>query len=191
MRNIKESKIKKSKAKKQKINRTKLNEPSFKPDVIEEDFCTLFSKEWTKNAAKITGLMRNPRSITGSLLTGFAHRYYVRSFRPLKTKKLRRCSVRRVASPCSGARRNRWGMGDWDAHRAARLGGGLYFQIIGHDISGFTLFKTQLIAKCILWFVIFTMGHLDWFPNEKFRQNNFRTLQSFLLSTKYIYEKLG
>ena len=63
MRNIKESKIKKSKAKKQKINRTKPNEPSFKPDVIEEDFCTLFSKEWTKNAAKITGLIKRERKI--------------------------------------------------------------------------------------------------------------------------------
>src|SRR4030065_878073 len=63
MRNIKKSKLKKSKAKKQEINRTKPNEPSFKPDVIEEDFCTLFSKEWTKNAAKITGLIKRERKI--------------------------------------------------------------------------------------------------------------------------------
>src|SRR5660397_81810 len=41
----------------------KINEPSFKPDVIEEDFCTLFSKEWTKNAAKISGLIKRERKI--------------------------------------------------------------------------------------------------------------------------------
>src|SRR5659263_246877 len=63
MRNTKDSKIKNSKTKKQKVNRIKLNEPSFKPDVIEEDFCTLFSKEWTKNAAKITGLIKRDRKI--------------------------------------------------------------------------------------------------------------------------------
>src|SRR5674536_26565 len=63
MRNIKDSKIKKSKAKKEKTNRTKFNEPSFEPDVIEEDFCTLFSKEWTKNAAKISGLIKRERKI--------------------------------------------------------------------------------------------------------------------------------
>jgi len=37
--------------------------PLIKPDVIEEDFCTLFSKEWTKNAAKITGLIKRERKI--------------------------------------------------------------------------------------------------------------------------------
>jgi len=63
MRKIKDSKKQKSKAKKQKINRTKINEPSFKSDVIEEDFCTLFSKEWTKNAAKISGLIKRERKI--------------------------------------------------------------------------------------------------------------------------------
>jgi len=63
MINIKESKIKKPKTKKQKIDKTTINEPSFKPDVIEEDFCTLFSKEWTKNAAKITGLIKRERKI--------------------------------------------------------------------------------------------------------------------------------
>src|SRR4030043_451451 len=68
MRNIKKSKIKKSKTKKQKTNRTKLNEPSFRPDVIEEDFCTLFSQEWTKNAAKITGLIKRERKMEAFIM---------------------------------------------------------------------------------------------------------------------------
>jgi len=37
--------------------------PSFESDVIEKDLCTLFSKEWTKNAAKETGLIKRERKI--------------------------------------------------------------------------------------------------------------------------------
>ena len=57
MVNTKKSKAKKSKAKKQQIKKSKVNNPSFEPDVIEKDVCTLFSEEWTKNAGKITGLI--------------------------------------------------------------------------------------------------------------------------------------
>ncbi len=63
MVNSKKSKAKKSKAKKQKIKKNKINKPSFEQDVIEKDLCTLFSKEWTKNAGKITGLIKRERKI--------------------------------------------------------------------------------------------------------------------------------
>jgi putative transposase len=37
--------------------------PSFEPDVIEKDLCKLFPKEWLRNAAKETGLIKRERKI--------------------------------------------------------------------------------------------------------------------------------
>ncbi len=38
--------------------------PSYEPDVIEKDLCTLFSPEWLEHAAKETGLIKRERKIT-------------------------------------------------------------------------------------------------------------------------------
>ncbi len=46
-----------------KTKKPNIKKPSFEPDVIEKDLCTLFSKEWLKNAAKITGLIKRERKI--------------------------------------------------------------------------------------------------------------------------------
>ncbi len=46
-----------------KTKKSKSKKPSFKPDVIEEDICRLFSKEWLRNAAKETGLIKRERKI--------------------------------------------------------------------------------------------------------------------------------
>jgi hypothetical protein len=37
---------------------SKSKKPSFEPDVIEKDLCRLFPKEWLRNAAKETGLIK-------------------------------------------------------------------------------------------------------------------------------------
>ena len=47
-------------------------------------------------------------------------------------------------------------------------------------------FRTQLIARRILLFVIFTMRPFDWSPDEKLRRNNFGILQQRTLCVKYI-----
>ena len=46
-----------------KTKKSNSKKPSFKPDVIEEDICNLFSKEWLRNAAKETGLIKRERKI--------------------------------------------------------------------------------------------------------------------------------
>jgi putative transposase len=46
-----------------KRRKSNSKKPSFESDVIEKDLCTLFSKEWTKNAAKETGLIKRERKI--------------------------------------------------------------------------------------------------------------------------------
>lgn len=46
-----------------KSRKSKPKKSTFEPDVIEKDFCTLFSKEWTKNAAKVSGLIKRERKI--------------------------------------------------------------------------------------------------------------------------------
>jgi IS4 transposase len=46
-----------------KTKKSNSKKPSFKPDVIEEDLCKLFSKEWLRNAAKETGLIKRERKI--------------------------------------------------------------------------------------------------------------------------------
>ncbi|HEY9246970.1 MAG TPA: IS4 family transposase [Candidatus Methanoperedens sp.] len=38
--------------------------PSYEPDVIEKDLCTLFSPEWLEHAAKETGLIKRERKVT-------------------------------------------------------------------------------------------------------------------------------
>ncbi len=68
MANIKKYKVKKSKAKKQKINKTNVNKPSYEPNVIEKDLCTLLPKEWLKSAAKISGLIERERKIEAFII---------------------------------------------------------------------------------------------------------------------------
>jgi hypothetical protein len=46
-----------------RTKKSKSQKPSFEPDVIEKDLCKLFSKEWLKQAAKITGLIKRERKI--------------------------------------------------------------------------------------------------------------------------------
>ena len=38
--------------------------PSYEPDVIEKDLCTLFSPEWLEQAARETGLIKRERKVT-------------------------------------------------------------------------------------------------------------------------------
>ena len=46
-----------------KANKSNSKKPSFEPDVIEKDLCKLFPKEWLRNAAKETGLIKRERKI--------------------------------------------------------------------------------------------------------------------------------
>src|SRR5659263_474271 len=46
-----------------KTRKSNSKKPSFKPDVIEEDLCKLFPKEWLRNTAKETGLIKRERKI--------------------------------------------------------------------------------------------------------------------------------
>ena len=46
-----------------KTRKSKSKKPSFEPDVIEKDLCKLFPKEWLRNAAKETGLIKRERKI--------------------------------------------------------------------------------------------------------------------------------
>ena len=52
--------------KSRKLNSKK---PSFEPDVIEKDLCKLFPKEWIRNAAKETGLIKRERKIEAFVLS--------------------------------------------------------------------------------------------------------------------------
>jgi IS4 transposase len=46
-----------------KPRKSNSKKPSFEPDVIEKDLCKLFPKEWLRNAAKETGLIKRERKI--------------------------------------------------------------------------------------------------------------------------------
>ncbi|MBU4056233.1 MAG: IS4 family transposase [Proteobacteria bacterium] len=46
-----------------KARKSNSKKPSFEPDVIEKDLCKLFPKEWLRNAAKETGLIKRERKI--------------------------------------------------------------------------------------------------------------------------------
>ncbi|MCX9076094.1 MAG: hypothetical protein OIN88_15830 [Candidatus Methanoperedens sp.] len=46
-----------------KTRKSKSKKPSFEPDVIEKELCRLFPKEWLRNAAKETGLIKRERKI--------------------------------------------------------------------------------------------------------------------------------
>ena len=46
-----------------KTRKSNSKKPSFEPDVIEKDLCKLFPKEWLRNAAKETGLIKRERKI--------------------------------------------------------------------------------------------------------------------------------
>jgi len=46
-----------------KTKKSNSKKPSFEPDVIEKDLCKLFPKEWLRNAAKETGLIKRERKI--------------------------------------------------------------------------------------------------------------------------------
>jgi len=46
-----------------KTRKSKSKMPSFEPDVIEKDLCKLFPKEWLRNSAKETGLIKRERKI--------------------------------------------------------------------------------------------------------------------------------
>jgi IS4 transposase len=46
-----------------KTGKSNSKKPSFEPDVIEKDLCKLFPKEWLRNAAKETGLIKRERKI--------------------------------------------------------------------------------------------------------------------------------
>ena len=51
-----------------KANKSNSKKPSFEPDVIEKDLCKLFPKEWLRNAAKETGLIKRERKIEAFVL---------------------------------------------------------------------------------------------------------------------------
>ncbi len=68
MRNNKKITVKKSKVKKHKNKKTKAKKPSFEPDVIEKDLCNLFTKEWLKQAAKDTGMIKRERKIEAFIM---------------------------------------------------------------------------------------------------------------------------
>ena len=46
-----------------KTRKSNSKKPTFEPDVIEKDLCKLFPKEWLRNAAKETGLIKRERKI--------------------------------------------------------------------------------------------------------------------------------
>jgi len=46
------------------IKDSKTKVPSYEPDIIEKDLCTLFPPEWLKKAAKETGLIKRERKVT-------------------------------------------------------------------------------------------------------------------------------
>jgi len=46
-----------------KTGKSNSKKPSFEPDVIEKELCNLFPKEWIRNAAKKTGLIKRERKI--------------------------------------------------------------------------------------------------------------------------------
>ena len=46
-----------------KTRKSNSKKPSFEPDVIEKDLCNLFTKEWSRKAAKETGLIKRERKI--------------------------------------------------------------------------------------------------------------------------------
>lgn len=46
-----------------KARKSNSKKPSFEPHVIEKDLCKLFPKEWLRNAAKETGLIKRERKI--------------------------------------------------------------------------------------------------------------------------------
>ncbi len=46
-----------------KTRKSNSKQPSFEPDVIEKDLCKLFPKEWLRNTAKETGLIKRERKI--------------------------------------------------------------------------------------------------------------------------------
>lgn len=46
-----------------KTRKSKSKKQSFEPDVIEKDLCNLFTKEWSRKAAKETGLIKRERKI--------------------------------------------------------------------------------------------------------------------------------
>jgi len=46
-----------------KTRKSNSKKPSFEPDVIEKDLCKLFPKEWLRNTAKQTGLIKRERKI--------------------------------------------------------------------------------------------------------------------------------
>ena len=51
-----------------KTRKSNSKKPSFEPDVIEKDLCKLFPKEWIRNAAKETGLIKRERKIEAFVL---------------------------------------------------------------------------------------------------------------------------
>ncbi len=51
-----------------KTTKSNSKKPSFEPDVIEKDLCKLFPKEWLRNAAKETGLIKRERKIEAFVL---------------------------------------------------------------------------------------------------------------------------
>lgn len=51
-----------------KTRKSNSKQPSFEPDVIEKDLCKLFPKEWIRNAAKETGLIKRERKIEAFVL---------------------------------------------------------------------------------------------------------------------------
>jgi len=51
-----------------KTRKSKSKKPSFEPDVIEKDLCKLLPKEWLRNAAKETGLIKRERKIEAFIM---------------------------------------------------------------------------------------------------------------------------
>jgi IS4 transposase len=60
--------VKKSKENKEKNKKTNVHNPSYEPDVIEKDLCTLLPKEWLKSAAKASGLIKRERKIEAFII---------------------------------------------------------------------------------------------------------------------------